>query len=272
MLEWVEEAGKLRGRGEAFVVATVIAAAGSAPRREGAKMLVTADAIVGTVGGGNLEREIIQTARDMLADDSLPAAQVGAFSLAASLGQCCGGKVAFLVERVAPPPLLAVFGAGHIAQALAVIAPLLPCRTVFYDSRPQWLDKLAASANIRAEEVDDCAAAARELPANARVLVMTHSHALDMEICEVLLARNDIAFVGLVGSENKAKKFKTQLKQRGLQIDKLHCPVGGKANLPGEVAIKMAGEIINALPGANRRDAKTEAAMMRELSAMMAKR
>lgn len=266
--DWLLAAGELQKRGERFAIATIIAVAGSAPRHSGAKMLITANTIIGSVGGGRLEEEIIHRARQMLADTSAPPVVVGAVSLAASMGQCCGGKVAFVIEQSAAALALAVFGAGHIGQAFARLAPLLPCRIAFYDSRKVWLDKLADGVDVC--EVDDMPAAARALSAQTYVIVMTHSHSLDMEVCAALLCRDDIPFVGLVGSDNKARSFVKQLQDRDVSVSRLHCPLGGKAQLPGEVAIKMAAQLIDVLPKPKRADAKTEAMQMRELSSMAA--
>lgn len=270
MRDWVEEAGALRGRGESFAMVTVVAVAGSSPRKAGAKMLVTAAELFGSVGGGRLEEEVIARARRMLSDLRMPSAAVGVLPLAASLGQCCGGKVAFAIERVLPPAEIAVFGAGHIAQALADIFLLLPCRAAFYDSRAQWREKLATAENVRAVACDDLPAAARDLPPGARAVVMTHSHPLDLEICAQLLARGDIPFVGLIGSESKRTRFAAQLSRRGLSAERLHCPIGGKAQHPGEVAVQIAAALIKET--ANKKetvaDSKNAAAVMRQLSAM----
>ena len=264
--DWVLTAGELRGRGVGFAVATVIAVAGSAPRHCGAKMIITADAIFGSVGGGKLEHTIVEKARGLLADSFAPPVVVGAVSLAASLGQCCGGKVAFVIERAVLAPPVAVFGAGHIGLAFSVVASLLPCRVVFYDSRQEWLDKLADGVGVcHCEDLPD---AATNLSPQTFAVVMTHCHSLDLDICAALLARADIPFVGLVGSHNKARRFVSQLQNRRLPVDKLHCPLGGKANLPGEVAVKIAAQLIDALPQQKRADAKNEAAIMRELSQM----
>lgn len=264
--DWLLAAGELQRRGEGFAIATIIAVAGSAPRHSGAKMLITANGICGSVGGGRLEEDIIHRARKLIADSSAPPVVVGAVSLAATMGQCCGGKVAFLIERHLAATSVAVFGAGHIGQAFARLAPLLPCRAVFYDSRKSWLGKLAG--NVDGCEVEDMPAAARDLPAQTFAIVMTHSHSLDMDICAALLMRDDIPFVGLVGSDNKARRFIKQLQERKVPTSRLHCPLGEKAQLPGEVAIKMAAYLTGFLPKPKRADAKDEAMQMRELSAM----
>lgn len=261
---WLSAAGGLQRRGECFAIATIIAVAGSAPRHSGAKMLITAAAITGSVGGGRLEEEIIRRARQMLADSASPPVVVGAVSLAATMGQCCGGKVAFVIEKMTAATAIAIFGAGHIGQSLARIAPMLPCRMVFYDSRKEWVGKLADG--VDGNVCDDLPAAARALPPQSYAIVMTHSHSLDLAICAALLARDDIPFVGLVGSNNKARRFSAQLRGRGLSLSRLHCPLGGKAQLPGEVAIKMAAALIDAMPKQQRADAKSESAQMRELS------
>ena len=85
-----------------------------------------------------------------------------------------------------------------------------------------------------------------EAPPGALYLVMTHSHALDLEIVERVLKRKDVAFLGLIGSETKAAKFRLRLQQRGVSAEGLVCPVGlfkaGKH--PAEVAVSAVAQLL----------------------------
>jgi xanthine dehydrogenase accessory factor len=81
------------------VLVTVAATQGSAPREAGTSMLVTLNGTVDTIGGGHLEWEAMAQARAMLLQPSaMPAMQ--RLSLGASLGQCCGGVVWLVFERI----------------------------------------------------------------------------------------------------------------------------------------------------------------------------
>ncbi|RMX04223.1 xanthine dehydrogenase accessory protein XdhC [Corticibacter populi] len=114
MNDWLESALALAQQGQAAVLVTVAATTGSAPREAGAHLLVGAGGLSGSIGGGHLEYQAIQQARRMLAQagtatealSSLPPTpQLQRFALGASLGQCCGGAVRLLFERLGPPDL-----------------------------------------------------------------------------------------------------------------------------------------------------------------------
>ncbi|WP_200189984.1 XdhC family protein, partial [Marichromatium gracile] len=99
---------------------------------------------------------------------------------------------------------------------------------------------------VSEEPVDEIA----DLPAGSYCIVMTHNHALDLELSAALLKRNDFAYFGLIGSKTKRVKFEHRLRDRGVdaaQLQRMRCPMGlseVKGKLPVEIAISIAGEII----------------------------
>ena len=238
--------------------------------KTGARLLITADEIIGTIGGGHLENEALKQGRKILDNGHrAPVLETKTFPLGASLGQCCGGKVALSFESVlSEKPCLAVFGAGHIGQALAPVLAALPYQTVFYDSRSAWLQKIVCNGNIKTSPCDNEAHDAARIPADSGVLVMTHSHALDMDICAAALARKDIPFVALIGSESKARRFREQLKQRSIDVSRLICPIGkntANARQPEKIAVQIAAALIEHLPQSALPTAREEAITMRTL-------
>ena len=263
---------------------------GSVPRERGAMMIVTEQQAFGTIGGGHLELKSIEVACEMFAL-KVETATFRHFPLGPALGQCCGGAVdvvlmpvcepdralllqlqmieqhggRFVVERtldtgaqlVLPldfePWSIWVFGAGHVGQAIAQVLATLPCQVRWVDSRdavfPEHLQP-----NVRIVETDDAAAQVRTIPANADVLVLTHSHALDLDICLELIKRDDLAYIGLIGSKTKAATFKKRFEQRGYAgaaIARINCPIGrpllsaGLDNKhPGVIAVAVAVDLI----------------------------
>ncbi len=100
MAEWPEAARAVLAEGPAALV-TILATEGSAPRGAGARMVVTAGALHGTIGGGALEYRVAEQARAIL--DLPPGSwRVQDYPLGPLLGQCCGGRVRLLVERLDP--------------------------------------------------------------------------------------------------------------------------------------------------------------------------
>ena len=98
MNQWIHRLAELRQQEAGCVMVTVASVAGSTPREAGCKMIVTADEVYGTIGGGNLEYQASRIAREILASPGPK--QLKRFPLGAGLGQCCGGLVNLLFEPV----------------------------------------------------------------------------------------------------------------------------------------------------------------------------
>ena len=161
-----------------------------------------------------------------------------------------------LVSRVdASPWPVWLFGAGHVGEAVARVLATLPLELVWVDARAERFPA-ALPPNVRPLESDSPVHEVGAIPAGADVLVMTHSHALDLDLCVALLARVDLGSVGLIGSATKAASFRARLARRGLppaRIAGLRCPVGepprGAAprhaldRHPGAIAASIAHEL-----------------------------
>ncbi|TCO81911.1 xanthine dehydrogenase accessory factor [Plasticicumulans lactativorans] len=338
MSTWLDTLAALR---VPAVLVTLVGARGSVPREPGTRMLVTADALYDSIGGGGLEHHAIAHARALLADGDA-GRRLQRFPLGLAFGQCCGGVAFVSFEYVALPrpawvaalaaraghpcvrvarvdagdacalvvdthahagslgsagldahaiarareclvagmgapliePLaggsdagvgrepaliyepvggaglqLALFGAGHVGRALVhVLAP--------YAARIDWIDPRAdvfpeaLPAGVRAIGGDAVAAVAG-LGAGSLCVVMTHDHALDLELCVALLARPDLPFVGLIGSRSKRSNFERRLRQRGVDagaIARLVSPIGVDGihdKHPAAIAIAVAAQLLH---------------------------
>lgn len=242
---------------------------GSTPREAGAWMAVWADgASVGSIGGGHLEFDAVQRAQRLLADGA--DADAWRVALGPGLGQCCGGVVWLQARRVdvgeadrlarelAPPRRpVALFGAGHVGQALVRQLMLLPVALRWIDSRDGWLPE-PPPAGLACEWSDPPESAVAGLAPGSTVLVMTHSHAQDLAIVAAALARRrdrgDLGRIGLIGSRSKWVAFRSRLAARGFDDGALAavcCPVGiaglrGKA--PPVVALSVAAWLMQDEP------------------------
>lgn len=227
----------------------VAATQGSAPREAGTRMWVDASSTRGTIGGGNLEYAAIQIAREMLLSGETQRERK--FALGDSLGQCCGGSVQLkfsLVERMREDPLqfhVVLFGAGHVGTEVARILGRLPCSVTWSDSRPGQFSE-PANRNTRIVIEEEAPWVVDDAPPGAYYLVMTHSHALDLEIVERVLRRGDAGFLGLIGSETKAAKFHARLRSKRIDSGNLVCPIGSfKAGKhPAEVAVSVVAQLL----------------------------
>ena len=248
-LNWADAAADLQQRGEAHVLVSVLDVKGSAPRNAGTKMLVTADRCIDTIGGGQLEFDAVQKARELLLrGDNRQLLEE--YPLGPKLGQCCGGRVTLLFECFASTAVaLALFGAGHVGRALVSILAQLPVQVRWIDSRADEFPE-TIPAGVKKIVTPDPEAEIARLPLAAFVLVMTHNHPLDYAIAEAALKRNDTAYLGVIGSDTKARRFRMRLGYWGFPqsaIDHMQCPVGLSAvpgKRPMEVAVSIAAQII----------------------------
>lgn len=264
----------LHERRTAFVV-SVDRAQGSVPRGPGTRMVVSADAVLGTLGGGHLEFKAIERARALLADatdlaSSGLAPVLDRYALGPSLGQCCGGVVVLRTEPLTARALadwpaqeprfeLWLYGAGHVGRAIVRLLVDIDCKVRWIDERPQeWaavdqvLPEVRSAGHIECvcpqAAVDEVGAA----PTHALHLVMTHRHDLDLQIATAVLARGDFGFLGVIGSRTKAARFRAQLLNRNgmdpAKVDRMVCPIGlmgiqGKE--PAVIAVSVVSQLLH---------------------------
>ena len=246
---------------------TVQAHRGSVPREAGAWMAVFADTSVGSIGGGHLEWQAINQARRLLSQSSGPSTR--RYALGPSLGQCCGGEVMLQFEPVSASdlprlrqhfaaqqalwPPVTLFGGGHVAAALVQVLGHLPFLVHWFDSRDGiFPDTLPA--NVHAEHSEPVQRAVAGLAPDSRVLIMSFSHAEDLDVVAACLlrqrSRGDLPFIGLIGSRSKWATFSHRLVERGFSASELAqvtCPIGvpgiaGKA--PEVIAVAVAAQLL----------------------------
>lgn len=253
---------------------TVESTQGSAPREPGAWMAVFASGadFVGTIGGGHLELQALHEARERLVDHVAgrpPRSALVRQALGPSLGQCCGGVVQLrfecveaadapaLRQRLAPPlQPVALFGGGHVGHALARVLAPLPFALHWIDSR-EGVFPHAVDEHVVCEHSDPVHAAVPGLAPQSFVLVMSFSHAEDLDIVAACLARQrvqgDLPFIGLIGSRTKWATFRHRLAARDFseeEMAQVTCPIGvpgiaGKQ--PAVIAVAVAAQLLQRL-------------------------
>ncbi|HCA75751.1 MAG: xanthine dehydrogenase accessory protein XdhC [Pseudomonadota bacterium] len=271
---WFEAIHCCEQTAEGYALVTVLTTAGSTPREQGTKMVVTADRQFDTIGGGHLEFKAIELARQALADSVNQRHNqqaIHSFPLASKLGQCCGGAVKLLIEtHVSHRQVLALFGAGHVAQALVPILAQLPLSVRWIDNRESLTPTEPLPANVDYLCDDEPVGEIPLLPAGSWVVIMTHDHQLDFELAEKALKHPDLPYVGMIGSQTKAKRFVHRLQSKGIsdgQLSRFVTPIGlsdipGK--LPVEVAVSVSAQIIRRLHGVNATEAPLTADTTKE--------
>ena len=281
MKTWSLIARALEAQGTCALV-SVVKAEGSVPREEGARMVVTPAGFHGTIGGGTLEWKALAEAQRMLGK----ARQVKMLtqSLGPDLGQCCGGRVTLAIEsfdadfggaaaglaaREANGPFtlqgrlagqgmsenfgearrpVLLFGAGHVGRAVMLALAPLPFDVTWADPRPEaFPGAVPQNVTIHAAHPLDVVDTA---PEGALAFIMTHSHALDLEIAARALGTPAIARVGVIGSATKRARFERRLREAGVdeaRLQSMICPIGIggiRSKLPAAIAVSVVAQVI----------------------------
>jgi xanthine dehydrogenase accessory factor len=204
------------------------------------KLVVSGRNVVGALADPRRHRAAVGAAQALLAS-----ANGGA-----RLEESDGGVLLF--EPVHPDAWQVVlFGAGHVGKALIRVLGELPCRVAWVDGRAEQFPD-DPPANVVIDCTESPQHAVDRAPSGAAFLVMTHSHAIDLKLCEKILQRNDFSYLGLIGSATKRAKFIRRFRARGIAdavIDRMVCPIGipglsGKH--PGEIAVAVAAQLLMA--------------------------
>ncbi len=223
--DWLRDLRALHGQNVPTVIATRISQ--SSP----SKFLVTAEQVFGT-DEETVDPAMVSRARDILQGPRNTARNVQE-----------------LFEPIVMPDLnIAVFGAGHVGTAVVAALANLDCNIRWIDSRRRIFRKVPA--NVRAIEAPEPALEVAALPPGSFYLVMTHSHAMDFDICDRILRRQDARYCGLIGSRSKRRRFEKRFRQQDMpqtMLDSLVCPIGvdgisGKK--PAEIAVAVAAEVL----------------------------
>ncbi len=247
-----EEIVRLRRAGVPAALCTVVSTRGSTPGKQTMKMLVRADGTtLGSVGGGCVEKDAVAMAREAIASDR---ARTRTFQLNRlddpDTGLICGGQVTILAEPVVPPRLV-LFGGGHVAEAVARMAPACDFHVEVCDPRPEFANPSRhpeAHATFCGSWAE---AVARQGGAEHHYLVVvTRGHHDDLEVLrELWRARVRPPYLGMIGSRAKKAQLDRILADEGADaawLAAVKTPIGLEigARSPGEIAVSLLAELV----------------------------
>ncbi|HZR55973.1 MAG TPA: XdhC/CoxI family protein [Terriglobales bacterium] len=246
-----EEIVSLRQKGRRGAVATIINVRGSIPSFETAKMLVRDDgSIVGTIGGGCVEAEVWQAAREVMESEK-PRSLT--FNLNQNpkydTGLVCGGTLDIFIEPVLPPALLYIFGAGHVSLNLSKAAKNAGFDITIIDDRDSYAsrERFPEAKEIIAEDFDK-ATAHLNPNESSYIVIVTRGHRDDMRVLRWAV-QTQARYVGMIGSKRKTITIFRELTNEGIPanlFEKVHAPVGLDigAITPEEIAVAITAELI----------------------------
>lgn|SRR5579871_4628332 len=246
-----EQIVQLRREGRRGAIATIINVRGSIPSFRTAKMLVRDDgSITGTIGGGCVEAEVWQAAREVMESEK---PRTLTFDLNQDpkydTGLVCGGTLEVFVEPILPPALLYLFGAGHVAASVCESASRAGFDVIVADDRTSYASKerFPAAREVHALDFEQ---AMQQLDPNESsfIVIVTRGHRDDMRILRWAV-QTRARYVGMIGSKRKVIEIFKTLQREGLPaglFERVHAPIGLDigAITPEEIAVSITAELI----------------------------
>jgi xanthine dehydrogenase accessory factor len=255
-----EEIVKLRREGRRGAVATIVNVRGSVPSFETAKMLVRDDgSILGTIGGGCVEAEVWQAAREVMESEK-PRSLT--FNLNQNpkfdTGLVCGGTLDIFIEPILPAALLYIFGAGHVSINLYKIAQNAGFDVTVVDDRETYAsrERFPQATEVIAEDFDQ--AMRRLTPSESSyIVIVTRGHRDDMRVLRWAV-QTPAKYIGMIGSKRKTIGIFRELTGEGLApelFERVHAPIGLDigAVTPEEIAVAITAELIAARRNVQRK-------------------
>lgn len=259
-MDLYEEIVALRRQGRRGALATIINVRGSIPSFNTAKMLVRDDgSILGTIGGGCVEAEVWQAAREVMEQEK---PRTLTFNLNQDpkfdTGLVCGGTLEVYIEPVLPIPVLYLFGAGHVAYNVYKVAKIAGFDVIVLDDREAYANKerFPEAREVFADDFDHVLS--KIVPNETSYLVIvTRGHRDDMRILRWAV-QTDARYIGMIGSRRKVITIYKELQKEGMPthlFEKVMAPIGFEigAVTPEEIAVSIVAELI-----ACKRNVKTE--------------
>ena len=233
--------------GNTFAVCTIVRTKGSTPRKSGAKMIVMPNGnIVGSIGGGNLEKKVIEDALTCIKKNKSEYFQ---HDLLHRHAMCCGGTVEIFIEFFMPEKKLFIFGAGHTGAALANFAVTVGFDVFLIDDRKEQFGSDLHSDIHKMPMEFNLALQAIQFGPNTYIAIMTYEHETDREILGYCVGK-EYAYLGMIGSQRKVEITKKMFTDAGLadasMLEKVDMPMGININAqdPHEIAISILAKLI----------------------------
>ncbi len=221
---------------------------GSSPRKAGSKMIVFEDgSIIGTIGGGSIEKEVIDEALKVIKKKT---PFFNKYVLKNDVGMLCGGGMDVYIEPISRQQKLIIFGAGHISRTLVAFAKELGFIITVIDERPGIMNDSCFENCTKFNLIFNEAIEKIEFDDNTYIVIVTHKHIHDAEVLK-LVCKKKHAYLGMIGSKVKVAEIKKEfIKEKILtedQFNKIDTPIGIKlaANTPQEIAVCILAKLID---------------------------
>ena len=255
MRQWLEAALEATRAGETVALATIVRAQGSTPRATGTKMLVFRDGTIkGTIGGGEMERRVIEEAQSALESGQPRMVHYTFREVEQGDVGVCGGENVVFIDVIGPSKELLIVGAGHVGQAVAQLGEFLGMDCIVFDTRPEYANQ-ERFPRARQIIVGPVGQELGQYPITRQsyVVIVTRGHVQDAEALNAVI-HSPAAYIGMIGSHRKTGRVFEAMKAQGVEqalLDRVHAPIGLEigAETPEEIAVSIVGQIIAVMRG-----------------------
>ncbi len=244
-MDWIHVLNKQIESHKSFVMATIVEKIGGSPREPGTRCFITADGLLGTIGGGELEENVRM--------DGIECLEKGEGLLKTyTLQKGCAGKVTVFYEYFAPINQLLIFGGGHVGRALSHVMAQTSFRVSVIEERVEYAKQEDFPHGVSILK-QDYLEAARQITTdsnNTFIVIATYSHEKDEALLAQLINK-PYKYLGVIGSKRKAAALKKKMRQLGVSdtlVEGVRCPIGDptiKGRLPKEIAISISAQILS---------------------------
>lgn len=232
---------------EDVALCTIVNTRGSAPRKIGAKMIVSGNgSIYGTIGGGALEKKTIEDAIEVI---NKKEPKLFRHDLLHQHSMCCGGTVDIYIEPIMKKNRLYIFGAGHTGIALAKHATDTGFEVVVVDDRKEYIEQLNLEGVEKMNLPFDKASGFLPFNKGTFIAIMTYNHDTDRNILANCIKKPH-AYLGMIGSRRKVEITKKMFREASIATDEelnaVDMPMGIdiKSESPEEIAISILARLI----------------------------
>lgn len=242
-----EELHRIQDEGSKAALCIVTETKGSTPRKTGSKMIVREDgSIYGTIGGGNLEKEVIKNAvKQILLNEP----KNFKHDLLQQHNMCCGGRMEIYIEPILKKKKLYIFGAGHTGEALSGLMAKLDFDVFLIDDREEIIDEIEIPDINKMKVNFDEVLPSLPFDEMTYVVILTYSHPVDRNILSFCI-KKPFAYLGMIGSKRKVEMTKKMFMKGKIasvkELSKVDMPMGFdiKANGPQEIALSIAAKLV----------------------------
>ncbi len=231
--------------GETCALVTVINTNGSTPAKNGSIMAVFKNKIVGTVGGGSVEHEIIENSKKALVTRQGFSFE---YNMTEKNGLACGGKVTGYVKIFTPKNKLVIYGGGYVGRNVATLGKQLNFEVIVIDDREQYKDlQYFENAKYLSNTMEEATKDAN-IDEHTYVVIATRGHDLDKEALYNVINTN-AKYIGMIGSRKKVKSVFERLENQGIskeKLEKVYAPIGLPIDdgTPTEIGFSIISQIL----------------------------